>query len=100
ASSSLASTEPAVGRHRDHMALGLATRSGPSASRLRNRYSSGTKALVLPSVSFPPPRRHFTPGLRTTALSRTATAALCCESPSAVSRDLPSNWQRLCCSRY
>jgi hypothetical protein len=44
--------------------------------------------------------RLFTPGLRTTAASLTAMAALCCESPSAASRDLPSNWQPVCCSQY
>jgi hypothetical protein len=63
------------------MALALATRSGSSASRLTNRYSSGMKALVLRSVLTPRPHRRFTPGLRTTAASLTATAALCCESP-------------------
>ena len=100
ASSFRASTELAVSIRRRRMALALATRSGLSASRLTNRYSSGMKALVLPSVSIPQPRRRFTPGLRTTAASLTATAALCCESTSAASRDSPSNWQRLCCSQY
>jgi hypothetical protein len=42
----------------------------------------------------------FTPGLRTTAASLTATAALCCALPLAASRDLPSNWPPLCCSQY
>jgi hypothetical protein len=44
--------------------------------------------------------KRLTPGLRTTIASLTATAALCCESPSAASRDLPSNWPPLCCSQY
>jgi hypothetical protein len=43
------------------------------------------------------PHPHFTLGLRTIA-SRTAATALCCALPSAASRDLPSNWQPLCCS--
>jgi hypothetical protein len=97
ASFSPASTDLAVGRHRDRMALGLATRSGSSASRLRNRYSSGMKALALRSVSTARPHRRFTPGLRTTTLSRTATTALCCVLPSAASRDLSSNWPHLYC---
>ena len=95
-----ASTELAISIRRRRMALALATRSGSSVSGLTNRCSSGMKGLGLRSVSNPQPHRHFTPGLRTTAASLTATAALCCESPSAASRDLPSNWPPLCCSQY
>lgn len=51
----------------------------------------------LRSVSTARPHRRFTPGLRTTTLSRTATTALCCGLPSAASRDLPSNWPHLYC---
>jgi hypothetical protein len=89
------STDLAVGRHRDRIALGLATQSDSSVSRLRNRYSSGKKALALRSVSLARPHRRFMPGLRTTILSRTATAALCCESPSAARRGFPSSWSPL-----